>query len=245
MHYSISGRIRPEKRIRSEVAIEGNGITITVKPVRFEGINEPNVTAEFANPDYCVETAEEILREIIDSLLLVLSMEYNQPCTFEVATKSVARQCEEQEITLSSGQATRTVIGRFSADAHIVEGIEDESWLAALRCRGAVRNSPAIQYVLGLYRKALEDRENDAFHLYRAIEAVKKDLGGEDAMKQALGISSNYHRVLKQSLNVHRHARLPGEEDPLPLGRKECLNRSKQIIRKYVAYCQHLATTSA
>jgi len=123
-------------------------------------------------------------------------MEYNQLCTFEIATTTVSRQYEEQEINTSSGQATRTVISRFSTDAHIVKGIDDESWLTALRCRGAVRNSPAIQYVLGSYRKALEDRENEASHLYKAIEAIKKDLGDEDMMRQTLGISSNYHGEL-------------------------------------------------
>jgi hypothetical protein len=240
MYYSFSGWIRPEECIRSAVTIEGNGITIKLKPVSTEGINETNVAAEFVNPDYSVEAAEETLREIIDSLLLVLSVESNQPCTFIVATTTVSRREGEREMTAPSGQTSRMVTRSFSADAHIVKGIEDESWLTALRYRDIVRNNPATQYVLRLYRKALEDRENEAVHLYKAIEAIEKNLVGENAMRRTLELSKNYHKKLKQSLNVHRHAELPGKEETSPLDRKECFARCKQIIQKYVAYCQRV-----
>ena len=100
------------------------------------------------------------------------------------------------------------------------------------------------RYVLGLYRKALEDKGNEAVHLYKTIEAIKKDLGGEDAMRQTLGITRNYHSELRRSLNIHRHAQLLSEEDQPPLDRKECFERSKQIIGKYVAHCQYLTHIS-
>jgi len=243
MYYSVSGWIRPEECIRSAVTIEGNGITVKLKPVSIEGINEINVVAEFVNPDYSVEAAKETLREIIDSLLLVLSMESNQPYTFKVAATTDSRREGEREMTAPSGQTSRTVTRSFSADAHIVKGIEDESWLTALRYRDIVRNNPATQYVLGLYRKALEDRGNEAVHLYKAIEAIEENLGGEDAMRRTLELSRSYHKDLKRSLNVHRHAQLPSKEETPRLDRKECFARCKQIVRKYVAYCQRVALT--
>lgn len=75
-------------------------------------------------------------------------------------------------------------------------------------------------------------RSDDWFDIYKVLEVIRADVGGEDALIAKAWAAGKTINLLRQTANYYRHARTPKADKPMPHG--EVCDLVRALMRRWI-----------
>lgn len=221
--YTVDGLLgKNAEQIIEQIQISREGWDITLSR---DGFSAHKTFRE----EQDAEKLRQEAREIVSQYLRALSFEIG--VNIELAPSSSVQVRKPGHITLTMHEQVHMLDAVIVSGPGTLPAVEHLDELAH-----AYSTDPLFAEVVDLYVEACEakDDPNIAVSLYKALEAIKSNFGGEKKMAQALKIPDL--KNLKRNLNWHRHWPKKDRPPKKLLSMADCKQQMRQVILSFLEH---------
>ncbi|MFA5996957.1 MAG: hypothetical protein WC791_00550 [Candidatus Paceibacterota bacterium] len=91
-----------------------------------------------------------------------------------------------------------------------------------------------LSLVLQYYHNEVMGADRPKVGVYRIIEKLMHEVGGEEPLSKMVGESKKYVNEIKQSTQEHRHSLGLANGAKAIISQEECINRTRKLIQAYI-----------